>query len=202
MDIDQATKVQAAAEQSTGFMAWLQALQPSDWVNLAGVLLATFLGAWFAYLAAGRQERKRDERLHVALKGALLAEVETCVARANTYLNENYVAPAYRLPIDVHATTFPQLIALGRLTKDDARGVIEWHQQVQQINWLLDEIHEHVKETGIGEDSKAQKEQRRLIAKLREMNQPGTRFYDPVMRALGGPVNTLPALDERARPRD
>jgi hypothetical protein len=202
MDIDQANKTQTAADQAMGAMSWLDKLDPSDWVNLVGVVLATFLGAWLAYLVAGRQESKRDERLHAALKGALLAEVETCVARANTYLNEHYVAPAYRLPVEVHVSTFPQLIAIGRLTKDEARAVIEWHQQVQQINWLLDEIHEHVKATGIGDGSKAQREAGRLIAKLKEMNEPGTRFYGPVMRALGGTVDAFPALDERARLRD
>ncbi len=202
MGIDQANKIQAAADQATGFLAALQALEPSDWANLVGTALATFLGALLGYFAATRQEGRRDKQLQVALKAALLAEVETCVSRANTYLNENVVAPAYRMPVSVHDSAFTQLISAGGIPSgNDVRAVIEFHQQVQQINFLLDEIHRSLPE-GLHPNSRAMNERGRLIAKLREMNEPGTRFYGPVMRALGGPIDTLPVLDERARAKD
>jgi hypothetical protein len=201
MDIDQANTAAVAADQATGIMAWLDKLDPSDWVNLGGVIAATFIGAMLAYMTTRWQESRRDAQLQRALKAALLAEVETCISRAHTYLSENIVAPAYRMPVSVHESAFTQFISAGGMPSGrDVRAVIEFHQQVQQINFLLDEIHRHLPD-GLHPGGRAMQERTRLIAKLQEMNEPGTRFYDPVMRALGGPVNTLPDLDERAQQR-
>lgn len=160
-------------------------------------LAATFIGAGLAYLAATFQQRKREAKLRKANAVALLAEVERCVAYANTYLQQNIMAPAYRLPVTIYAGSFPQLIADGKLSYADVQAVLDFYSQVQQVNWLLDEIHRHRLDDNDGMQST---ERNRLVAKLREMNAAGSRFYDPVMRALAqyGSANILaPTRAER-----
>lgn len=144
-------------------------------------LVATFIGAGLAYASATYQQRKRDARLRKAHAVALLAEVERCIAYANTYLKQNIAAPAYRLPYIVYEGSFPQLIADGQLSYADVQAVLDFYSQVQQVNWLLDEIHRHRLDKN---DEMLSEERGRLIAKLNEMNVARTRFYDPVMRAL------------------
>jgi hypothetical protein len=117
----------------------------------------------------------------------LLAEVEVCVERGKTYIEQNIIGPAYRLPSTVYDGVFSQLLSTAAMPAQDVKAVLDFYSQVQQANWLLDEIHRHLQAgEGTGPESKAMKERQRLIAKLREMNTPGKRFYDPVIRALTG----------------
>jgi membrane protein DedA with SNARE-associated domain len=46
----------------------------SDGITIVGTLVATFAGAWLGFVTARRQDEKRQEKLHEALRGALLAE--------------------------------------------------------------------------------------------------------------------------------
>lgn len=57
----------------------------------------TGTGAWLGYLLAGRQERRRDNRLYVALCKALLAEVEVNAWQAKFYPERPVLGTAYRL---------------------------------------------------------------------------------------------------------
>jgi hypothetical protein len=162
-----------------------------SWITLFGMLLATFLGAWLGLLAARRQDEKREARRYVALRAALLAEAEACIVRTNSYLAENYVAAAIRLPARVYEAAFGQLVATGAMPPQDVKAVLDFYSQVQQVNGLLDQIQRHVQaHGGITPDGNVMRERNRLItsllAKLREMNEPGTRFYDSIMNALGG----------------
>ena len=166
-------------------------IPPSDWIALAGMLVATFLGAWLGLLTARKQEEKREARLHAALRGALLAEAETCITRTNSYLAENYIAASIRLPVRVYEAAFGQLVATGAMAPHDVKAVLDFYSQAQQVNGLLDQIQRHVQaHGGITPDGNVMRERNRLItsllAKLREMNEPGTRFYDSIMKALGG----------------
>jgi hypothetical protein len=160
-------------------------------ISIVGMLVATFLGAWLGFLAAQKQDEKRQGRLHAALKGALLAEAETCITRTNSYLAENYIAAAIRLPVRVYEAAFAQLVATGLMAPHDVKAILDFYSQVQQVNGLLDQIQRHVQSHGgITPDGNVMRERNRLItsllAKLREMNEPGTRFYDSIMKALGG----------------
>jgi len=157
-----------------------EALRDADLLGLAGTLVATFIGAWLGYLLAGKQERERGKKLNIALRKALEAEVERCADDAETYLTSNILAPAYRLSTTVYNATFSQLIASGELTADDVRGLLDFYSQVGQVNWCLDQIHEHV----TTDANLVKREHSRLIAKLQEMRRPDSRFYPPAIRAL------------------
>jgi hypothetical protein len=162
-----------------------------SWIVIVGMLVATFLGAWLGFLAARKQDEKRDAKLHAALRGALLAEAEACITRTNSYLAENYIAAAIRLPVRVYEAAFGQLVATGAMAPHDVKAILDFYSQVQQVNGLLDQIQRHVHaHGGITPDGNVMRERNRLItsllAKLREMNEPGTRFYDSIMKALGG----------------
>jgi len=154
---------------------------PNPFFGPLTTVVATFIGAGLAYLSAMRQQRKRDARLRKAHAVALLAEVERCIALANIYLSEDFRSPAYRFPSGIYEGSFPQLISDGQLSHGDVQAVLDFYSQVQQVNWLLDEIHRHRLDKN---DAMLAKEVSRLTAKLKEMNQAGTRFFDPVMRAL------------------
>ena len=163
----------------------------SDWMTIIGMLVATFLGAWLGVLTTRKQDQKREAKLHEALRGALLAEAEACIARTNSYLAENYIAAAIRLPVRVYDAAFGQLVATGAMPAHDVKAILDFYSQVQQVNGLLDQIQRHVQaHGGITPDGNVMRERNRLItsllAKLREMNEPGTRFYDSIMKALGG----------------
>jgi len=157
-----------------------EAMTPSDWINVAGTLAATFVGAWLGYLLAGKQERTRDEKLHRSLRSSLLAEVERCAEQANTYLQQNILAPAYRFPSSVYEAAFPQLISSGTLASEGVTALLDFYSQVRQVNWCLDEIHQYRD----NDRQRAQDEARRLKAKLLEMNSPQSRFYSPAVNAL------------------
>lgn len=153
----------------------------ADWLNLAGMFGATFIGAWLGYLAAGRQEREREAKLGRTLRQALLAEFELCTGYATTYLSSGILAPAYRLPSTVYDGNFSQLVATGEIGSADAAALLHFYSQVRQVNWCLDEIHRHLH---AGDLTKATQERNRLVAKLLEMSAPASRFYDPALKAL------------------
>jgi hypothetical protein len=91
----------------------------------------------------------------------------------------------------VYEAAFPQLVATGAMAPHDVKSVLDFYSQVQQVNGLLDQIQRHVQmHGGITPDGLVMRERNRLItsllAKLREMNEPGPRFYDSIMKTLGG----------------
>ena len=153
-----------------------------DWFSLIGTVFATGLGAWFAYLFAMDQERKRDEKLHGALCASLLTEVEYNGELANTYVTTNISAPAYRFQRVVYDSAFPQLIGSGILKPDQVRALVEFYSQVNQVNWCMDEVHRYrVGDNPIG----MSEEIGRLHAKLIEMKSPSSRFFNSAIAALG-----------------
>ena len=95
------------------------------------------------------------------------------------------------MPVRVYEAAFAQFVATGELAPRDVKAILDFYSQVQQVNGLLDQIQRHVQaHGGITPDGNIMRERNRLItsllAKLREMNEPGTRFYDSIMKALGG----------------
>jgi len=153
----------------------------ADLIDLIGTLVATGTGAWLGYVLAGRQERTRDARLHVALRKALLAEVEENALQAKIYPEQPVLGTAYRLGTMVYESSFPTLIGSGKLSPEGVRAILAFYSLVRQVNWCLDEIHRHVLENDL---PAANREAERFRGKLEEMKSPESRYYSPAAQAL------------------
>jgi hypothetical protein len=68
---------------------------------------------------------------------------------------------------------FPSSYPDGQLSHCDVQAVSDFYSQVQQVNWLLDEIHRHRLDK---DGAMLAKEVSRLTSKLKEMNQAGRGF--------------------------
>jgi hypothetical protein len=140
----------------------------SAWIDLIGTLVATGTGAWLGYLLAGRQERRRDARLHAALRKALLAEIEENAWQAwqaKIYPEQPVLGTANRLMTTVFESAFPALIGTGELSPESTRGILAFYSLVRQVNWCLDQIHRHLLENDL---PAANREAERLLGKLEE----------------------------------
>ncbi len=76
-------------------------------------------------------DRKRRLKTHWS---AIRSEVEQCKSRAGTLLNDNILAPLYRLPILSYQVSFPILLAEGALDENEVLEIGEFFNQVQDIN--------------------------------------------------------------------
>lgn len=158
------------------------ALTASDWMTLAGTLAAAFAGAWFGHSLAQKADRKRERANEQALLAALQAEVDYCAQQAATYIEQNIMAPAYRLPRKVYDVAFPILVG-SVFDANDVTALIGFYSQVDQVNWGLGEVDRMVKDVGAG-GIWASKEYERVREKAKEMMAPASRFYTPASEAI------------------
>jgi hypothetical protein len=154
---------------------------PDAVVNLVATLVATLVGAWLGYLLAGRQLRRRERRVHVALRRALRAEVEHCAKLANTYLSAGVLSPAHRLPSVIYDTTFGTVVGSGTLPAHAVTALLEFYSHVRQVNWCLDQLDDRLPDAS---SLDAEQERDRLWVKLEEMKAPSSRLYDRATAAL------------------
>jgi hypothetical protein len=166
----------------------MHTVSSSDVLVVAATLVSAFGGAWLGHWLAHRSELKRERRRDQSLAGSLLTEVEHNGELAGIYVDQNIVAPAYRMRREVFDSAFPVLVG-GRLKADAVRTLIAFYSQVDQVNWELNEVdrlHKASAERGVSAEQSQllEAERRRLLAKATEMRSPGSRFYSPAVAAL------------------
>lgn len=102
--------------------------------NLLLVLLGFFLG-----LVPGWWSRKQRLKVHWA---ALRAEVALCREKADTYLNDNVMAPLYRLPMKAFETSYPVLLADADVAENEVKELSRLYGQIEDLNRGLDNAAE------------------------------------------------------------
>jgi len=105
-------------------------------------------------------DRRRKIVAHWA---ALRAEATLCVEKAHTFLNDNVMAPLYRLPTTAYEKAFPILLIEGEMTESQLLSLTRFFSQAQDINRGLDYAAAMVH---AGENGKLNIEYNRLVLKV------------------------------------
>jgi hypothetical protein len=105
--------------------------------GLGGVII----GAAITQGVAWWQKRKR----HRAYWAAMRAEIEVCRDYASGYVDDQVIAPLYRLPSSAYENGFPNLLGDGVPDRDETKAVIEFYGFVDQINRGLKQADEATK---------------------------------------------------------
>ena len=108
-------------------------------------------------------DRKRRLKTHLQ---AIRAEMHLARDRANMLLNDNIMAPLYRLPVSAYQTSFPVLLAEGVLSEDGALTLGDYFCQVQDINRGLDNA---TATAHANDDAGVRREYNRLLLKAKRL---------------------------------
>jgi hypothetical protein len=114
-------------------------------------------------------DRKRRLKAHLQ---AIRAEMQLARARANMLLNDNIMAPLYRLPVSAYETSFPVLLAEGVLSEEGALSLGDYFCQVQDINRGLDNA---TAMAHANDDAGVRREYDRLLVKARHLMEDGPK---------------------------
>lgn len=79
-------------------------------------------------------------RKHSAYWTALYTEIEYARGRAQMYLDDNIMAPLYRLPTSAFETCYPELLADGVLTEANTTALMAFFSEVETFNRGLDRV--------------------------------------------------------------
>ncbi|MFZ2542430.1 MAG: hypothetical protein WAW75_11755 [Gallionella sp.] len=112
-------------------------------------------------------DRKRRLKAHLQ---AIRAEMQLARARGNMLLNDNIMAPLYRLPVSAYETSFPVLLAEGVLSEEGALSLGDYFCQVQDINRGLDNA---TAMAHANDDAGVRREYDRLLVKARHLMENG-----------------------------
>jgi len=77
-------------------------------------------------------------RKHRAYWSALRAEVEYAKGRAQMYVDDEIMAPLYRLPTQAFTTCYPELLADGAVSEAEATTLMAFYAEVDTFNRGLD----------------------------------------------------------------
>jgi hypothetical protein len=152
--------------------------------GIAGVIVGFFAAqivAWF-------ERRKR----HRSYWSALSAEVELCREHGDAYLNAHVASPAYRLPIMAYENGFPALLSDGAVTHDEARAVLAYYVQVDQMNRALDQAHDAREES---RDELLSAEAKRLKLKARHVS-AADKYYVVARKVIDNRLRMLGVAPE------
>jgi len=110
---------------------------PKIWTALIGVVIGFGLN-W----SVGWYRRRRENRARFA---ALNAELGACRRMAQSYLDENVIAPSYRLPMNAYRHSFPGLLGSGvPADQGDIEAITDYFSQVETFNRGLDQTQSWV----------------------------------------------------------
>lgn len=70
----------------------------------------------------------------------LKAEVEFCSQLAKRFLDDNVVAPLYRLPTQAFSHAFPQLLVDAKVSEQEMRAVQMFFSQVEALNRGFEQV--------------------------------------------------------------
>jgi hypothetical protein len=145
-------------------------------------LLGVALGAGLGELREVCQRKKR----HLSYWSAMSAEVDLCRGLAEAYCRDPVKAPLYRLPTVAYENGCPALLADGAVSEEEARSILRFYGQVEQINRGLEYAH-------AARDRSPQEvldqEASRLKLKANNLidpncDDPGGAYYDRVRAAI------------------
>lgn len=122
-------------------------------------------------------DRKRRLKTHLH---AIRAEMQLARERGNMLLNDNVMAPVYRLPVSTYQTSVPVLLAEGLLSEQGALSLGNYFCQVQDINRGLDNATAMAHSN---DDAGIRREYNRLLLKARRLMEDGPE--GPALYAAG-----------------
>jgi len=134
-------------------------------IGFVGVLV----GAGITQGAAFWQRRAR----HRSYWQALRAEVEICREHGDAYLADSVNSPAYRLPMKAYENALPGLLQDGAISHDEAKAVLAYYTQVDQMNRVLEQAHAAWVS---GREDDLKRESDRLALKARHVS-AGDKYY-------------------------
>ena len=70
---------------------------------------------------------------------ALKAEIDFCSYLANVYVNDNIMAPLYRLPTNAYEASLPQLLGASAIDETELKAVQQFYMEVESLNRGLDQ---------------------------------------------------------------
>ena len=103
-------------------------------------VVAAIVGVVVGFLLSELKEWHARKKRHAALWQALNAEIEFCKERANTYLQDNVIAPLYRLPLLSYQNCLPVLLSDGALKEGETRNLMEFFTEIETLNRGLDNV--------------------------------------------------------------
>jgi len=149
------------------------------WEGAAGVLVGSLIPLWWAGHRR-RVERKGEiDAMHVEMHQSIIA--------LRALINENIMAPLYRLPVSITKLALPKLIGDGVLDANETSALVEYVNRAEEVNRGLDRAgaaHAAQNYHLIGE------EHARLVAKARDIlelkleRHGGDAIYDAATWAL------------------
>ncbi|MGI0014419.1 MAG: hypothetical protein ACREBU_13395 [Nitrososphaera sp.] len=101
-------------------------------------MVDTIIGVVVGFLLSEIKDWCARKKRHTALWHALNAEIDFCKERASTYLQDNVMAPLYRLPVLSYINCMPVLLSDGALTENEVRPLVEFYTEVETLNRGLD----------------------------------------------------------------
>jgi hypothetical protein len=167
----------------------------APWITAIASLCGAFGGAFFGQMIARRNSRASNDKRDLALISSLIAEVQHCGHLAAMYLKGKYAAPAYRLHTKIYDSSLPTLAGTV-LTDKDVDSLISFYSHVDQVNRLLDEVHELLRGApnslaALPANHPAFSEISRLRLKAGDTQEPDSKFYTPALNALKARQNEL-----------
>lgn len=95
-------------------------------IGLIGVLLGFFLNSFWGYLTI-----KNENKAH---KKAILEEVKQCAKLSKALLEDNVLAPSYKLPTEIYRNSFPILMKNKALNKNQIECLQSYYIDVESLN--------------------------------------------------------------------
>ena len=142
------------------------------------VFASGLFGAVLVFLAGlGVLARQRAARI----KGnwsALFVEVRECGRTAKVYLEDDVMAPLYRLPTISFETCYPALLTDAGLDEDKADILLKFFTEVQTLNRGLDLIDD----LSITAPNKLKAAYERNCLKARRVKSPDGELYEDAIK--------------------
>lgn len=109
-------------------------------------------------------------RKHRAYWAALQTEVEYARGRAQMYIDDNIMAPLYRLPTRAFNACYPELLADGALSEAEATALMAFFAEADTFNRGLDRVGDAT------EDDKVKMEYSRNLLKAQQLVADGALY--------------------------
>jgi hypothetical protein len=124
------------------------AADPNAMTGWERVLFAA-IGVVVGFLLNEGKNLFARRRKHRAYWAALCTEVEYVRGRAHMYVNDNVMAPLYRLPTQAFESCYPELLADGAVTPAEATALMAFYTEAQTLNRGLERVGDAADEAAI-----------------------------------------------------
>ncbi len=183
---------------------------------LVGGLAGALVGAVAAFLLGLWRDGRAAHKRQLAHWRSLQAEIEYCGGSATTYLTDDPVAPAYRLPSKAYDFALPGLLADGVVKKDEMLKLLKFYNEVEAANRSLDMVATAIvnKDRWLAEEEPKRtplKMQRlaadkpKVMAELKQradLTKPVSDYYDAAIKVVNAHADRRSWLDRVLTPRN